>query len=107
MPDTDALGSDAKELVDLVVGYAKQETVDPLKKLGKTIAFGIVGAVMVGLGLVFAVLGGMRALQNETDAFDDNLTFLPYVFATVALALCALAGWKALGPGASGREGSR
>jgi hypothetical protein len=97
--NTDSLSTDARELVDLVVGYAKQETLDPIKKLGKTIALGIVGAVAVGLGVVFLSLGALRAMQSETDTFDDNLTFLPYVIAMGVLLIGAGLAWKGLGPG--------
>ncbi len=99
MANTDSLSTDARELVDLVVGYAKQETLDPIKKLGKTIALGIVGAVAVGLGVVFLSLGALRAMQSETDTFDDNLTFLPYVIAMGVLLIGAGLAWKGLGPG--------
>lgn len=104
MANTDSLSTDARELVDLVVGYAKQETLDPIKKLGKTIALGIVGAVAVGLGVVFLSLGALRAMQSETDTFDDNLTFLPYVIAMGVLLIGAGVAWKGLGPG---REGGK
>jgi hypothetical protein len=97
--NTDSLSTDARELVDLVVGYAKQETLDPIKKLGKTIALGIVGAVAVGLGVVFLSLGALRAMQSETDTFDDNLTFLPYVIAMGVLLIGVGLAWKGLGPG--------
>jgi hypothetical protein len=96
---TDSLGTDARELVDLVVGYAKQETLDPIKKLGKTVALGIVGAVALGLGVVFLSLAALRAMQSETEAFDDNLTFLPYVITMALLLIGAGIAWKGLGPG--------
>ena len=99
MANTDSLSTDARELVDLVVGYTKQETLDPIKKLGKTIALGIVGAVAVGLGVVFLSLGALRAMQSETDTFDDNLTFVPYVIAMGVLLIGAGVAWKGLGPG--------
>lgn len=107
MAKTDSLGTDARDLVDLVVGYAKQETLDPIKKLGKTVAFGVLGAVALGLGVVFFSLAGLRALQSETAAFDDNLTFLPYVIVMAALVVAAAVAWKALGPGAGGRGDAR
>ena len=104
MANTDSLSTDARELVDLVVGYAKQETLDPIKKLGKTIALGIVGAVAVGLGVVFLSLGALRAMQSETETFDDNLTFLPYVIAMGVLLIGAGVAWKGLGPGKGGER---
>ncbi len=39
---------DAKELVDMVITYAKQETLEPLKGLGKKAALGVGGAVLLG-----------------------------------------------------------
>ena len=44
------------EFVSLTVAYFKQETVDPIKALGRFIAFGIAG------GLLLAVGGGLLAL---------------------------------------------
>ena len=99
MGKRDSLSTEARELVDLVVGYARQETVDPIKGLGKTVAFGIAGAVLVGLGSVFLALAALRAMQTETDAFEDNLSFAPYLILTLLLAVGALVSWKALGPG--------
>lgn len=105
MTKADALGTDAKELVDLVVGYAKQETLDPLKRLGRTIAFGVLGAVLTGLGGVFLGLATLRALQTETDVFAGRLSFVPYVVVTVLLVLAAGVSWKTLGPGGGEHTG--
>ena len=57
------------ELRDLVVGYAKQETVDPLTSLKRYLALGVSGALCVGIGSVFLLLGLLRALQ-EVDWFN-------------------------------------
>ena len=75
------------ELKELTVTYAKQETVDPVKGLGKFIAFGIAGSLMLGVGLVLWALAGLRALQTETgDTFDGAWSWAPYL---LTLLLCA------------------
>jgi hypothetical protein len=80
-----------RELRDLVVTYAKQETVDPLKGLGRYVGFGIGGAMLLGLGLTFLALGGLRALQTETGTtFHGNWSWAPY--AIIVATLVALAG---------------
>ena len=69
---------DAKELVDLVIAYAKQETLEPLKGLGKKAALGLGGALLLGLGGVFVSIGALRVMQTETDWFEEhNVTYLP------------------------------
>ena len=59
------------ELKDLVVGYARQETWDPLKTLGRYVGFGVGGGVAIGLGCVFLLLGLLRGLQSW-DALDGT-----------------------------------
>ena len=51
------------------VGYAKQETIDPLKGLGRYVGFGVGGSLLLAIGPV-ALLGlaVLRALQTETGA---------------------------------------
>jgi len=91
---------DARELVDLVIAYAKQETLEPLKGLGKNAALGLGGAVLLGVGGVFCSIGALRAMQSETDFFErHNLTYLPYFFTVIILVLLSVIGWFGLGPG--------
>ena len=91
---------DARELIDLVIAYAKQETLEPLKGLGKNAAYGVGGAVLLGIGGVFCSLGALRAMQSETDFFErHNLTWLPYFLTVVILLLLSAIGWAGLGPG--------
>ena len=67
------------ELKDLTVTYAKQETIEPLKGLGRFIAAGVAGSLLLGIGLVLWALAGLRALQTETgDTFDGDYTWAPY-----------------------------
>lgn len=91
---------DARELVDLVIAYAKQETLEPLKSLGKRAALGLGGALLLGIGGVFCSMAALRAMQSETDFFErHNLSYLPYFLTVVILVLLSLIGWMGLGPG--------
>jgi len=85
-----------REIVTMVVAYAKQETVEPLKGLGRFVAFGAAGIVVAGTGLFLLVLGGLRLLQTETGStFRGHLKFLPYLFAVVVCGAIAVGALKA------------
>lgn len=74
------------ELWQLVLAYFKQETTEPLKRLGRVIGFGIAGSLMLGVGVVFIATGLLRLLQHEgPNTFDGNWTFAPYMIVIVAL----------------------
>ena len=90
---------DARELVDLVIAYAKQETLEPLKGLGKNALKGLGGAVLLGIGGVFCSVAVLRAMQTQTDWFDDNLSWIPYFITVVLLGLLSVIGLVTLGPG--------
>lgn len=84
--EADDIGTLVRDIGTLVVGYVKQETVEPIKGLGRFLAFGAAGVVVGGAGLVLFVLGGIRLLQEETGrAFSGHLSFVPYL---IALAVC-------------------
>lgn len=79
------------ELKELTVAYAKQETIDPIKNLGRFVGYGVGGSILLGLGLCLLGLAVLRALQTETgDTFQGNLSFVPYLVAIVVLALLAV-----------------
>ncbi len=77
------------EVVDLVRDYAKQETLGPLKGAGRWLALGAAGAVLLGLGSVFVLIGVLRLLQTETSAFDGGWSWVPYLIVLVAAAIVA------------------
>jgi hypothetical protein len=85
-----------QELKDLVVAYFKQETLDPLKGLGRYLAFGALGALLLGVGVFFLAIGGLRALQTETGStFTGNWSWAPYGIVVFALLVAAGAAWTA------------
>ena len=80
-----------QELWDLVVAYARQETIEPLKGLGRFVAFGVGGSLLVGIGVVLLLLAGLRALQEEaTSTFDGNWSWAPYLIVLVVSGIIAL-----------------
>lgn len=69
----------AFEVKDLVLAYAKQETVDPLKALGRFVAFGVAGALLLAVGTVIGALAVVRAIQTETAPhLTGDLSWVPY-----------------------------
>lgn len=75
-----------QELKDLLVAYAKQETIDPLRNLGRYLGFGLAGMALLTLGTFFLALSALRALQTMTGGFfDDWKSFIPYLIVLVGL----------------------
>jgi hypothetical protein len=95
MPETQAksVPEIASELFELTKTYARQETVDPLKGVGRYLAFGVAGALVLGVGVILLMLAGLRALQTETGStFTGNWSWVPYLIVlVVAAGLVALA----------------
>lgn len=72
----------------MLVDYAKQETVEPLKTLGKYLGLGLAGATLLFLGFMFLALGVLRLVQSEGGDTVDGGSFaslLPYLAAIVTL----------------------
>ncbi|MGH9286534.1 MAG: hypothetical protein ACRD0M_12810 [Acidimicrobiales bacterium] len=75
----------AVEFKDLVVTYAKEQTLEPIKGLGRFIAMGVAGSLLMAVGLVLLVLGLLRGLQGEfAGVFDGNWSWVPYGVTLVA-----------------------
>jgi len=84
------------ELKDLLVTYFKQETLLPLQQLGRYLAFGIAGSVLMGTGVMLLALGCLRLLQTETGTtFTGNWSWVPYVIVFAGLVIGAAIAWTA------------
>jgi len=91
---------EGQETISLIVDYIKQETLDPVKGLGRYVVFGVAGAVALSIGLVILTVGLLRLLQGETGStFTGNLSWVPYVICTVVVVLIAFLAVKAISRG--------
>ena len=72
----------------MVRDYVKQETLDPLRGVGRWLAWGILGAIALLFGAVVGLVGLLRFLQAEVITQPDRLSWVPYfVVAVVAIGL--------------------
>jgi uncharacterized membrane protein YidH (DUF202 family) len=90
----------------MVLAYFRQETVEPVKNLGRFVAFGVAGSLLLGIGVALLLLATLRFFQTETGStFTGHLSWVPYVIMLVValvLAGAAMAGWSVSRP--SGKE---
>jgi sulfite exporter TauE/SafE len=90
-PSNKSVPQVAGELWTLTKDYARQETLDPLKGIGRYLAFGFAGAVLCSIGVVLLMLSLLRALQDHS-TLTGNLSWLQYLIVLAAgLLLVALA----------------
>ena len=84
-----------RELRELVVEYAKQETLEPLLGLRRYVGFGLLGALLLGTGSMFLQIGFLRLLQDQTGAhLRGNWSWVPYIAVIVASVTIAASLYK-------------
>ena len=91
------------ELWEMTLAYAKQETVEPLKGLGRFIGYGIAAVLIASAGIILITLGVLRVLQTHSDGrLEGNWNWVPYLVAlTVLSILIAIAVKRIRAKGAS------
>lgn len=78
------------DLWQLVRDYAKQETIDPLRSIGRFLGLGLLGAVLLALGVFFAAMAILRGIQAEGGSqVTGSWNFLPYLAAFIGCVLVA------------------
>jgi predicted cobalt transporter CbtA len=86
----------------LTIDYLKQEALEPLKGLGRFLAWGVAGSLAIAVGILLLLVGILRLLQTETGtALTGDWSWVPY-FSVSALGVGAavVAVWRiTAGPG--------
>ncbi len=99
-PSAGGLRESGTEALELVIDYVKQETLEPLKGLGRYMVFGIVGSVALAVGLVVLAVALLRLLQGETGStFHGNWSWAPYLLTLAAVVAVAVMAALAIGRG--------
>ncbi len=57
MADPKELPQQVADLIELTKQYLRQETVDPMKNIGRSVARALITMLLVGLGVVLLALG--------------------------------------------------
>ena len=87
-PEKKADSGQVGDVIDLVKTYVKQETVGPLKGIGRKIGIGIAGALLLGLGLFFLALGLLRLIQTKIPRLaEGTMSLLSYL---IVIVFCGL-----------------
>ncbi len=90
-----SLQRDLDELKDIAIRYVKEETIKPIKDLGRFVLWGSLGSLFVGFGAVLFLIGSLRYLQWQFPVLDGSLSWLPYVIvAVLCLIVMALTAWR-------------
>ena len=86
-------GDDAFQLT---VDYLKQETIQPLKGLGRFLYMGIAGSFFLAGGILLLLIGILRLLQTETGtALTGDWSWVPYLSVMVlGIAVIVVAAWR-------------
>ena len=104
--DERSLPTQIGELWRMVLAYFRQETVEPVRNLGRFVGLGVAGSLVLALGVGLLLLATLRFFQTETGStFTGHLSWIPYVIMMIValvLAGAAMAGWSMTRP--SGKE---
>jgi hypothetical protein len=86
-------GDDAFQLT---VDYVKQETIEPLRGLGRFLYMGILGSFFLTVGILLILVGVLRLLQTETGTtLTGDWSWVPYaVVVLLGIVVIAVAIWR-------------
>ena len=111
MANQKSMGETFQELREVLVAYAKQETVEPLNKLKHYLGWGIPGALVLALGVYLISLGILRGLQHISWTTSGFGSLLPYgvsvLFLLLVIGLNARKAQKSMNEGDDGSKAAR
>lgn len=82
------------DVIDLVKTYVRQETVGPLKGLGRKVGVGVAGSLLIGMGLFFLALGLLRLIQHKIPRLaSGSLSWASYA---IVVAFCLIVTYIAI-----------
>ena len=93
------------DLPDLLRRYVRQETMDPLRSLGRFLGLGIAGSLMIGAWVVLVAVGALRLLQDWS-ALSGSWSWVPYLVVAMALSTIAVLAGKRISVSSSPGEGA-
>jgi hypothetical protein len=86
---------DLDEIKTLALRYIKEETIQPIKEMGRFVLWGALGSLLVGFGYLFLLFGALRFLQDQFKVLDGTLSWIPYLIVVALAALViALTLWR-------------
>jgi Putative Actinobacterial Holin-X, holin superfamily III len=90
------LRSAGDDAFKLTVDYLKQETIEPLKGLGRFLGWGLAGSLALAIAVLLGLIGLLRLLQEETgSALTGDWSWVPYVVvAVLGVGVAGFAGWR-------------
>jgi hypothetical protein len=80
----------------LTVDYLKQEALEPLKGLGRFVAWGLAGSLAIAIGILLLLVGILRLLQDETGTtLSGDWSWVPYfAVSLIGLGVAGVAAWR-------------
>ena len=78
---------DLDEIKTLALRYIKEETIQPIKEMGRFVLWGVLGSLLVGFGYLFLLFGALRFLQEQFKVLDGTLSWIPYLIVVVLAAM--------------------
>ena len=80
------------DIIETLKAYVRQELLGPLRGAAQWMAFGAAGALALGLGLLYVLMGTLRLVQTEWQrSSTGSLSWIAYLVTfLVTLALLAL-----------------
>ena len=91
----DTIQSDFEEIRDLTIKYVKEETVQPVKDMGRFVQYGVIGSLLVGFGYALLLLAALRYLQWQFPTLNGNLSWIPYLVVVIlALVIILVTAWR-------------